>query len=60
MWILIPTLMIKGWGILITPIPGFQTEEACRYAGAQQETILRTDFQLKTDKQYTFICVQTK
>ena len=35
----------------------FSSEQACRYAGAQQELTLRTDFQLNTSKFYTFICV---
>ena len=35
----------------------FSSEQACRYAGAQQELALRTDFQLNTSKFYTFICV---
>ena len=35
----------------------FSSEQACRYAGAQQELALRTDFQLNTSKYYTFICV---
>ena len=35
----------------------FSSEQACRYAGAQQELGLRTDFQLNTSKYYTFICV---
>ena len=35
----------------------FSSEQACRYAGAQQEVALRTDFQINTSKYYTFICV---
>ena len=35
----------------------FDSEKACRYAGAQQEVALRNDFKLNTDKYYTFICV---
>ena len=35
----------------------FDSEQACRYAGAQQEVALRNDFKLNTDKYYTFICV---
>lgn len=35
----------------------FTSEQACRYAGAQQEVALRNDFNLNTDKYYTFICV---
>ena len=35
----------------------FSSEQACRYAGAQQEVALRNDFKLDTSKYYTFICV---
>ena len=35
----------------------FGSEQACRYAGAQQEIALRNDFKLNTSKYYTFICV---
>ena len=35
----------------------FSSEQACRYAGAQQELALRNDFKLNTSKYYTFICV---
>ena len=35
----------------------FSSEQACRYAGAQQELALRTDFQINTSKFYTFVCV---
>ena len=35
----------------------FSSEQACRYAGAQQEVALRNDFKLNTSKDYTFICV---
>ena len=35
----------------------FASEQACRYAGAQQELALRNDFKLNTSKYYTFICV---
>lgn len=35
----------------------FSSEQACRYAGAQQELTLRTGFQLNTSKYYTFTCV---
>lgn len=35
----------------------FTSEQACRYAGAQQEVVLRNDFKLDTNKYYTFICV---
>ena len=38
-------------------LDNFQTEQACRYAGAQQEVALRNNFQLDTNKYYTFICV---
>ena len=35
----------------------FSSEQACRYAGAQQEVALRTDFHIDTSKFYTFVCV---
>ena len=35
----------------------FSSEQACRYAGAQQEVALRNDFKIDTSKYYTFICV---
>lgn len=40
-----------------TTIAEFDSEKACRYAGAQQEVALRNDFNLNTSKYYTFICV---
>lgn len=60
MFTLIITIMIKGWGFNIISIGGFQNEQACKYAGAQQEVVLRNDFQLRMDRQYSFICVPTK
>jgi len=36
----------------------FASEKDCRYAGAQQETILRNDF--KYIPRYSYICVKTK
>ena len=65
MWALIMTVYLCG-GVIVadsrasfetTIIKDFKTEQACRYAGAQQELALRTDFQLNTSKYYTFICV---
>ena len=35
----------------------FSSKEACIYAGAQQEVILRNDFQINTSKYFTAICV---
>ena len=43
--------------VINTSTAEFDSEQACRYAGAQQEITLRNDFKLKTDKHYTFICV---
>ena len=40
-----------------TTVTEFNSEQACRYAGAQQELALRNDFKLATIKYYTFICV---
>ena len=42
----------------IVTLDNFQTEQSCRYAGAQQEVALRNDLKLKTDGRYTFICVK--
>ena len=42
----------------MSTLDNFQTEQACRYAGAQQEVALRNDLKLKTDGRYTFICVK--
>ena len=36
----------------------FSNEQACRYAGAQQEVALRNDLKIDTSKKYTFICVK--
>lgn len=55
------TLIMTIWlGFNNTPVvttTEFSSEQACRYAGAQQELALRTDFQLNTSKYYTFVCV---
>lgn len=55
------TLIMTLWfGTRYTPIVAtsdFSSEQACRYAGAQQELALRNDFKLNTSKYYTFICV---
>ena len=48
----------SGYVVRSTVVSGFKTEQACRYAGAQQELALRQDFNIKTDKKYTFICVK--
>ena len=53
---LIMTIWLKGTYASMA-ITEFSNEQACRYAGAQQEITLRNDFKLKTDKHYTFICV---
>ena len=39
-----------------TTVAEFNSEQTCRYAGAQQEVALRNDFKLNTSKHYTFIC----
>lgn len=56
MWALIMTFYFSGF-VHMETLQGFQTEQACRYAGAQQEVALRNDFKLDTNKYYTFICV---
>ena len=58
-YILIMTIWL-GFYNRYTPVvttAEFSSEQACRYAGAQQELTLRTDFQLNTSKYYRFICV---
>ena len=55
-YILIMTIWLKGTQASMT-IAEFSNEQACRYAGAQQELALRNDFKLDTSKYYTFICV---
>ena len=58
---MIYTLIMTLWfGTGYTPtitVLEYSSEQACRYAGAQQELALRTDFQLNTSKYYTFVCV---
>ena len=56
MWSLIMTVYISGC-VHMETLQGFQTEQACRYAGAQQEVALRNDLRIDTSKKYTFICV---
>ena len=54
------TLIMTIWLGRYTPVvttAEFSSEQACRYAGAQQELALRTDFQLNTSKYYTFVCI---
>ena len=61
MWALIMTTVFAtshGYDVKKTIIEGFTSEQACRYAGAQQELALRQDLKLKTDRRYTFICVK--
>ena len=56
-YMLIMTIWLGfGYTSIITTVE-FSSEQACRYAGAQQELALRTDFQLNTSKYYTFVCV---
>ena len=65
MWSLIITVYLvsgnaSAWhnsSFAMTSVPNFQSEQACRYAGAVQEVALRTDLKLDTSKHYTFICV---
>ena len=57
MWALIMTVYLKNGGISVTTLDSFQSEQACRYAGAQQEVALRNDLKIDT-KKYTFVCVK--
>ena len=61
MWALIMTIYVTGssqQGLSMATLDNFQTEQACRIAGATQEVALRNDLKLKTDGRYTFICVK--
>lgn len=64
MWTLIMTIFIgfpkvhnNEATLNVTRVNYFESEQACRYAGAQQEVALRNDFKLDTSKHYTFVCV---
>ena len=61
MWALVMTLGVLTANGHVSysqvTLDNFKTEEACRYAGAQQETALRNDLKINTSKYYTFICV---
>ena len=52
--------VIFGGKLIVTTISGFETLEACTYAGAQQEVELRNQFSIYTDKRYTYVCVNMK
>ena len=52
--------VIFGGRLLIVPLTGFETLEACNYAGAQQEVALRNDFKIQTGTYYTVVCVNMK
>ena len=54
---LIMTIWLGFGDTSIVTTAEFSSEQACRYAGAQQEVVLRNDFKLNTSKHYTFICV---
>ena len=57
-YILIMTMWMRGSShVPIIATAEFASKEACLYAGAQQEVILRNDFQLNTSKYFTAICV---
>ena len=59
MFTLIMSIIISG-KLTVTTISGFDSIEACRYAGAQQEVELRNEFKIHTDKQFTYVCVAVK
>ena len=57
MHVLIMTYIINtAYPSLSITTAEFATEQSCRYAGAQQEAVIRNDYQRST-KTYTFICV---
>lgn len=66
MWSLIMTVYLGGGDLIegkkssfaMTSVSNFQSEQACRYLGAQQEVALRNDLKIDTSKKYTFICVK--
>ena len=59
MWALIMTVyFINNYTTTVSTLQGFKSEQACRYAGAQQEVALRNDLKIDTSKKYTFICVK--
>ena len=59
MWSLIMTVYLgNNYTITVSTLQNFKTEQACRYAGAQQEVALRNDLKIDTSKKYTFICVK--
>ena len=59
MFTLIMSVIFNG-KLVITSISGFETIEACSYAGAQQEVVMRNDFKIYTDRRYTVVCVNMK
>lgn len=59
MFTLIMSVIFNG-KLIVVPIQGFETLEACNYAGAQQEVVMRNDFKIQTDKRYTVVCVNMK
>jgi len=56
-YILIMTIIFKGYEHSAISTTEFSSEQSCRYAGAQQELTLRNDLKIKTHEHYTFICV---
>lgn len=61
MWALIMTVYISGsnvQGFSMAKLDNFSSEQACRYAGAQQEVALRNDLKINALKKYTFVCVK--
>ena len=59
MFTLIMSVIFNG-RLVVTSISGFETLEACTYAGAKQEVELRNQFSIYTDKRYTYVCVNMK
>ena len=59
MFTLIMSIIING-KLTVTTISGFDSLEACTYAGAQQEVAMRNDFKIQTDRRYTAVCVNMK
>ena len=59
MFTLIISIIFNG-KLIVTSVTGFDNLEACTYAGAQQEVVMRNDFKIYTDKRYTAVCVNMK
>lgn len=67
MWTLVMTIFLgvprvhnSEATLNVTQVNYFESEQSCRYAGAQQEVALRNDLGINTTKHYTFVCIKLK